>query len=142
MDDEKYLCHTRFNAITDIKSVFYFALYVYIHGCERNFIMSHVKIHAGICGFSTTVNALSDDNRYAHLLIDSECPNFTALKMEFKVVDAYRECFGKIGEGLIYRSFQECCPHGACPVPCGVIKAIEVACGFALAQDVVIEISM
>lgn len=103
--------------------------------------MAQIKIHAGICGFHTTVAALSEDGRYAELLIDSECPNFSTQKAEFKQVDAYRECFGKIGEGLIYSSLREYCPHGACPVPCGVIKAIEVACGFALPQDVVIEVS-
>jgi len=85
--------------------------------------------------------AISDDGRHAQLLIDSECPNFSPLKIELKQADSYKECFRKIGEGLVYSSFREYCPHGACPVPCGVIKAIEVACGLALPRNVVIEIT-
>ncbi len=103
--------------------------------------MAQVKIHAGICGFCTTVDAMSDDSQHVKLLIDSECPNFSALKRELRQVDAYKECFGKVGEGLVYNTFRKYCPHGACPVPCGVIKAIEICCGLALPQNVVIEIT-
>jgi len=34
----------------------------------------------------------------------------------------------------------EFCTHAACPVPVGIIKAVEVASGLALPKDVKIEI--
>lgn len=101
--------------------------------------MAQIKVHAGICGFCTMVTATSEDERNVQLKIVSECPNFKQLEMELTYVDAYTECFGKIGEGKIYEIFRKYCPHGACPVPCGVIKAVEISCKLALPHDVTIE---
>jgi hypothetical protein len=103
--------------------------------------MAQVDIHAGICGFTTTVKATSEDKQHTLLEIISDCPNFDLLKKELTQADAFVECFGKIGEGQVYQAFRKCCPHGACPVPSGVIKSIEIACELALPKDVIMEIS-
>ena len=102
--------------------------------------MVEVKIHAGICGFITTVEANSEDLQMTTLKIKSECPNFKALEEELTEVDAYTECFGKIGESEIYAICRKYCKHAACPVPCGITKAVEVACSLALPKDATIEI--
>lgn len=102
--------------------------------------MSKVNITAGICGFHTEINAESDDGQNVDLEIISECPNFQQLQKELTHADAYAECFGKVGEGQVYSLFRKYCPHAACPVPCGVIKAIEVSAGLALPSNAVIEI--
>lgn len=102
--------------------------------------MATVNIHAGICGFRTIVKASSVDKQHVFLEIISDCPNLSELPKELTQVDAFVECFGKIGEGQVYTTFRKYCPHGACPVPCGVIKAIEISCEFALPKDVLIEI--
>jgi hypothetical protein len=39
---------------------------------------------------------------------------------------------GKAGEGKVYELCRKYCKHAACPVPSGIIKAIEVSCGLAL----------
>lgn len=103
--------------------------------------MAQVRIHAGICGFMTTVKATSEDKQHTQLEILSDCPNFDLLKKELTQVDAFVECFGKMGEGQVFQAFRKCCPHRSCPVPCGVIKAIEIVCELALPKDVTIEIS-
>ena len=103
--------------------------------------MAKVCIHAGICGFTTTVKATSEDKQHAQLEILSDCPNFNQLKKELTQADAFAECFGKPGEGQVHQAFRKYCPHGACPVSYGVIKAIEIACGLALPKDVRMEIS-
>jgi hypothetical protein len=40
----------------------------------------------------------------------------------------------------IYMLSSEAIPHTACPVPCGIIKAIEVAGGLGLKRDVTIKV--
>jgi len=39
-----------------------------------------------------------------------------------------------------YKAADECLPHIACPVPCGFIKAMEVAAGLGLKRDVTFKI--
>ncbi len=102
--------------------------------------MSQVNITAGVCGFRTTIKANSEDGQNVELEIISECPNYQQLQNELKQVDAFEECFSKVGNGSVYHAFRQYCPHAACPVPCGVIKAIEVSAGLALPQDAVIEV--
>jgi hypothetical protein len=38
-------------------------------------------------------------------------------------------------------SIESECAHAACPVPSGLLKAIEVAAGLALAKDVTMQVS-
>jgi len=104
-------------------------------------LMAQVRIKPGICGLCTTVIATSEDEQNAQLKIVSECPNFKKMETELTQADAYVECFAKVGEGKIYETCRKYCKHSACPVPCGIIKAVEVACGLALPKDATIEIS-
>lgn len=98
--------------------------------------MAQVKINSGICGFATTVVAESEDMQTTVLKITSECPNYKPLEMELTEADGFVECFAKVGEGKIYETCRKYCKHAACPVPSGIIKAIEVACRLALPKDV------
>ena len=102
--------------------------------------MAYVKVNAGICGFITDIKADSEDSQMAQLEITTNCPNYKALEQELTEVDAYEECFAKLGEGKIYKVCAKYCKHAACPVPSGIIKAVEVACGLALPRNVSFEI--
>ncbi len=103
--------------------------------------MIQVKIHAGVCNFTTKVIASSEDMQTTKLIITSQCPNYKPLETELVEVDAFVECFGKLCEGEIYATCKKYCPHPSCPVPSGIIKAVEAACGLALPKDVSFEIS-
>jgi hypothetical protein len=103
--------------------------------------MAQVSINAGICGYSTNVLAQSDEEKNVTLEIHTDCPNLKALETELTELNAYEECFEKIGEGLVYDAVRKTCRHAACPVPCGIMKAVEVAAGLALPRNVLIEIS-
>jgi hypothetical protein len=102
--------------------------------------MANVIVNAGVCGFVTTIEANSEDSQMAQLKITSNCPNYKALENELTEVDAYEECFAKLGDGEIYKICAKYCKHAACPVPSGIIKAVEVACGLALPKNVSFEI--
>jgi len=103
--------------------------------------MSTSKIHAGVCGFSTTVQVESEDLQTATIQIKTQCPNLKPLELEPIEVDGFVECFGKIGEGEIFELCRKYCKHAVCPVPTGIVKAVEVACELALPKEVSIEIT-
>jgi hypothetical protein len=102
--------------------------------------MSKATIHAGICGFKTEVT-VHNQGKHCTLTIHSDCGDIQKLADRLKKVDPYREISFKGDGPLTFKSFKECCLHPACPVPAGIIKAIEVEAGLALPMDVSIEIS-
>ena len=102
--------------------------------------MAKTVIKAGICGFETEVIARADGSKCA-LEITSNCPEIQSLAAELREVDPFQEISHR-GEGpKTLQLAQEICPHAACPVPVGIIKAIEVESGLALPQDVSITVS-
>ncbi len=105
--------------------------------------MAKVEIDSGICGMQSTVWATTDMNTYrCTLRIESECDAIEKIGQEMPEVDAFQEISLRRGEGpLSLRKGVEHCYHSACPVPVGIIKAIEVASGLALPADVRMTIS-
>ncbi|MFH1009518.1 MAG: hypothetical protein V1800_18730 [Candidatus Latescibacterota bacterium] len=102
--------------------------------------MASATIHSGICGFTTTVRAQLDDLGCT-VTIESDCESIRRLATELIQVDPFRE-ITFWGEGpLTLELAAKHCHHPACPVPVGIIKAIEVAAGLALPVDPVIKIS-
>jgi hypothetical protein len=101
--------------------------------------MAEVEIFAGICGF-TTHAATTMAGKKCHLEITSDCPSIQNLAKEIKWVDPYQEISFRWGKPDILTKSELLCPHAACPVPSGLIKAVEVAAQLALPADVRITI--
>lgn len=99
------------------------------------------EIQAGACGFITVVKATAIDKRTVELSIESACPHVQKLAESLKVVDAYKELSCRQGATAIIAAGLQHCTHAACPVPCGIVKAVEVAAGLAVASDVAIHIT-
>jgi hypothetical protein len=103
--------------------------------------MAKAQICSGICGFNTTVETHMDDSGQVLLAIESECESIHRLAAELRQVDPFREItFGGKGP-LTFEVAAEHCSHAACPVPVGIIKAIEIEAGLALPADVSIKLS-
>ena len=108
--------------------------------------MARTIIYSGICGFTTTVRATSDDRRHVSLEVQSDCPDVIriAKKLRASPFDAFIEIGPCQRLGSIYdtRMMRICSalPHVACPVPAGICKAVEVAAGLALPRDARIEV--
>ena len=102
--------------------------------------MAKVKVNPGICGLSTTITASSEDGQMATVEITSECPLVMAYAAEIKELDAFAECFSHFEGSEVYSAAQRSKMHTACPVPCGIIKCIEVECSLALPKNVIMEI--
>jgi hypothetical protein len=103
--------------------------------------MAIAKIFSGRCGFNTVVEATlyeTDDGDRVKLNIQSECKSCMKLAAVLTDVDPMREITYR-GQGpLTLELAAKTLPHTACPVPSGIIKAIEVASGLALPADATI----
>lgn len=97
--------------------------------------MAGAEIKAGICGFTTTVNARSE-GAVCKLLIESDCAHIRRLADRLTEVDPLREITFRGDGPLTLQVAAQCCRHPACPVPIGILKAVEVESGLALPADV------
>ncbi|MBN1631982.1 MAG: hypothetical protein JW990_19680 [Thermoleophilia bacterium] len=103
--------------------------------------MATVEIDAGVCGHTATVTAMRGEGYSVKLAIESTCPHVQALDAEIDEVDALRQIGLRGGLPSVLETAYNHCAHAACPVPAGLVKAIEVAAGLALPQDVAMRVS-
>lgn len=101
--------------------------------------MATATIHAGICGFITTVIAQAD-GEIVKLTFTSECEAIRKLGVHLSEVNPYQELSFRRAIPQTYQEAMKHCNHAACPVPSGIIKAIEVEAGLALPADVSIQL--
>ena len=102
--------------------------------------MATAEIESGVCGFGATVNTQMDGNK-VKIEIDSECQAIKDLAAELTEVDPFQEItFRGSGPRSLEMGVKHCY-HTACPVPVGIIKAVEVEAGLALPKDAVIKLS-
>ena len=101
--------------------------------------MTKIVIDPGICGLITEVVATMDGEMCA-LEIKTDCEALQEMAKELTQVDPMVE-IGFFREGpLTLRMFATHCPHPSCPVPAGILKAVEVAAGLALPKDASIRV--
>lgn len=101
--------------------------------------MAKAEIRSGICGFGATVETRLD-GRTCLVSIDSDCDAIQRLGEELTEVDPFQEItFRKEGPKTL-RLGAKHCYHPACPVPVGIIKAVEVEAGLALPADAEIRV--
>jgi hypothetical protein len=101
--------------------------------------MAKAEINPGVCGFRTTIEATMDGD-LCTVTIESDCKAIQRLAQKLQRVDPFRE-FTFRGEGPeTYELAASYCSHAACPVPVGIVKAVEIAAGLALPVDVTIKL--
>ena len=101
--------------------------------------MAKAKICAGICGFNTTVQTKMEDD-IVRIQIQSDCAAINRLGTELTEVNPFQEISFRRSGPLTLQLGQKFCSHTACPVPVGIIKAIEVEAGLALPADATIHV--
>jgi hypothetical protein len=102
--------------------------------------MALAVITSGICGFVTRVESHREGDRCV-LSFETECPNVKRLAEELRSVDPWGEITYRRGRPVTLTLSEKYLQHPACPVPSGIIKAIEVACELALPRAAHIEVS-
>jgi hypothetical protein len=103
--------------------------------------MTEVSVNAGVCGFRTPIKLDSEDMQNVEIKLETECPNLKPFAEELKELDGFAEAFAKLGDSEVYQLSRKYCKHPGCPIPCAIIKGIEVECGLALTKDVEIKIN-
>lgn len=101
--------------------------------------MAKAEVHAGVCGFKTVVETTMDGDS-CQVSIQSECPAIQRLGAELTQVEPFQEISFRRKTPLTLQMAAKHCSHAACPVPVGIIKAVEVEAGLALPADVSIQI--
>jgi len=102
--------------------------------------LAKAEIFAGICGFNTEVEATMEGS-VCKLKITSQCDAIQRLAEELTQVEPYDEIAFKSKIPRTLELSTQHCHHAACPVPSGIIKAIEIESGLALPADVAIKLS-
>lgn len=97
--------------------------------------MTKVIIKPGVCGFTTTVEINKIDKSRLSCKIESDCKTVAALNESLTEVNKW-DVLKPRAESEIYLKLSEHPLHLSCPVPVGIIKAIEAEAGLALARDV------
>lgn len=99
-----------------------------------------ITINAGACKRITTINAVGDDMGVVTITLDTDCEYLQKMAPHIEPINAYTEVEAPINTTITYKLATDHLPHAACPVPCGMIKAIEVASEMGLKKDVSMKI--
>jgi hypothetical protein len=102
--------------------------------------MAQADIVAGNCGFSTRVQT-SMEGKVCKVRITSDCSAIQRMAEELTEVEPFKEISFKRAMPKTHEMGIKHCTHAACPVPVGIIKAIEIEAGLALPTDVSIKLS-
>lgn len=97
--------------------------------------MTKVVINPGACGMSAEVIVEKKEGKTFSLSIISACPMVTKLGEqlpELTLMDAFKG----FRENPVYSKAGTCLKHVACPVPSGILKALEVEAGLNVEKDV------
>jgi hypothetical protein len=98
--------------------------------------MATIRVDAGSCGFVSIVRAAKTGAGRVAVDIESDCAQVSEFSGRLDVIGT-REIFHRpFNENSIYREAARSGLHSGCPLPCAVIKAVEVALGLALDKDV------
>lgn len=104
--------------------------------------MARAEINSGVCGFHTSVvTSMDEEGETCSIHIDSQCEAIQRLAQVLIEVQPFEEISFRRKTPTILALGAKFCTHAACPVPVGVIKAVEVAAGLALPRDVQIQLT-
>ena len=90
--------------------------------------MTKVRIDPGACGLSTDVEVRKKGKKTYSVTISSDCEmveNLGKELPELKMTDAFK----RITDNPVFVKGAACLQHAACPVTCGILKALEVEAG-------------
>ena len=99
--------------------------------------MTRVIINPGVCGFTTTIEVEKIDKSRLSCRIESECKTVAGLNEILSEINKW-DVLKPRAESEIYLKLSGHPLHLSCPVPVGIIKAVEAEAGLALARDVTI----
>ncbi len=100
--------------------------------------MTKIKIDPGACGLLTEIEVTRKEDKVFDLKITSDCEMVEKLGKELPEL-AFMDAFKRILDNPVYSAGSNCLKHVSCPVPAGILKALEVEAGLAVPRKVSIE---
>jgi hypothetical protein len=101
--------------------------------------LAKAEIFSGNCGYTTKVETKMD-GKICQISIRSDCKAMRRLAEELTGVEPLKEISTRRNMPVILQKGAQYCTHAACPVPVGIIKAVEIEAGLALPTDVTIKL--
>ena len=96
-----------------------------------------LEVDPGICSFTCLIRAFKDQKHTVRFEIQSDCEQIQNLAGELGNV-GMKDLFLLLSRNPIFLSAEKSQCHLACPIPCSLVKAAEVALGLALPKKVTI----
>ncbi len=96
--------------------------------------MTRVIVQSGICGFSVTVTAEMGMDKKVRISLETECEMVMKMNEDLTALDLRAAFTGHLNNP-VYKSAAQRLKHVACPVPSGILKALEVELGLCLPKD-------
>jgi len=100
--------------------------------------MTITKVIPGPCGFETTIEAKQVAPGHVYVKVISDCKSLS--KLNIGIVNAMEDLYGSFESSKVYKKANECIKHIACPIPCAILKTVEVEAELAVPKGVTIEI--
>jgi len=99
--------------------------------------MTNVVVHSGACGFTVTIRAEKVSGGKINLTLESDCEMVKKMAGEITTLDRFAPLAG-FQNNPVYQAAARNLKHVACPVPSGILKAIEVEAGINVPKDATI----
>lgn len=96
--------------------------------------MTRVSINPGACGFVAVVEVKKQKDKDFSLAITSQCQMVQKMAEELKEL-TMMDAFKRLSDNPVYKKAAVYLRHAACPVPSGILKALEVEAGLNLPKD-------
>ncbi len=100
----------------------------------------NIDVQPGVCRLKTKIKAIMNDDCKVVFEIESECSSVCKLAALLEPLDPMKNIVAKFSECDVYIAADDTIPHTSCPIPCALMKALEVASDLGLKRDVIIEI--
>ncbi len=97
--------------------------------------MTKVEVRSGACGFSVMITAEKGRDKKIHISIETECEMVKQMLPDISAVDMMTLFSGWLNNP-VYKSASRQLKHVSCPVPSGILKAVEAEAGLAVPKEV------
>ncbi|MGA8571166.1 MAG: DUF6951 family protein [Desulfobaccales bacterium] len=98
--------------------------------------MTRLIVEPGACGFTCKIEVQKVGKYQVSINVQSQCEQIKKLANGVTEIDFLEINRVPYGQNYISQSSARCKLHPSCPIPCGLIKAIEAELGMAVKKNV------
>lgn len=99
--------------------------------------MKKVIVQSGACGYLVIIKAVKGEDQKVRIALETDCEMVRKMQQDTSELERM-DAFKGFLDNPVYRSAAKHLKHVACPVPAGILKALEVETGLNIAKDATI----